>query len=462
MTHARSTPLTKLSILLLLIAFVLTGCGGNAAAEKLATTPVTINIWRVFDGDETLRTTMAAYQSIHPNVSFKYRELRLDEYEDELIRAFAEGEGPDIFSIHNTWIGSYESLILPMPPSVTIPYQEIRGTVKKEVVYTIQEEPTLSDRALKSNFVDVVVQDVLRDYKANNNTEEEKRIFGLPYSVDTLALYYNKDLLDAAGFPEPPRTWSTFQNQVSEIAKIGSDDEIQQAAAALGTSRNVERAFDILSLLMMQNGTPMTDSRGRATFFTQLEDDTYPAGQATRFYTDFANPLKEVFTWDESQADSYDAFVAGNVAFFLGYSYHAPLIRASNPKLDMAIAPAPQIDGGKTVNFANYWVETVAKSSDISDWAWDFILFSTDADQVGKFLEVAQKPTALRGLINDQIEDETLSIFAGQTLTAESWYQGKDAEVAEEAFLDLIDDFLSGAEQERALAEAQNKVNQTL
>ncbi|NQV90817.1 hypothetical protein HQ487_05450, partial [Candidatus Uhrbacteria bacterium] len=44
----------------------------------------------------------------------------------------------------------------------------------------------------------------------------------------------------------------------------------------------------------------------------------------------------------------------------------------------------------------------------------------------------------------------------------DSWYRGGDAHVAEEAFLDLIDEFLSGAEQERALKDAQNKVNQSL
>ncbi|NQV88920.1 MAG: extracellular solute-binding protein [Parcubacteria group bacterium] len=451
MTFFRSTRFVSLAVPLLLITFILTGCGGNAVAEKLATTPVTLKIWRVFDGDETFRTLMESYQALHPNVSFEYRELRLGEYEDELIRAFAEGKGPDIYSLHNTWIGAYSSLIKPMPASVTIPYSETRGTVKKEVIYTIQEEPTLSQRALKSDYVDVVAKDVIRDNK----------IMGLPLSVDTMALYYNEDLLDAAGIPLPPETWTDFQTQVTEIVKIGSKDEIVQAAAAIGTGKNVERSFDIVSLLMMQNGTQMTDSRGRA-LFGQETDSGFPAGQAMRFYTDFANPLKEVYTWNNEQRDSFDAFVSGNVAFFFGYAYHAPLIRAANGKLDFSITAMPQIEGGKTVNIANYWVETVAKSSNNSNWAWNFILFAADGDRVMSYLNAAQKPTALRGLINDQIEDNTLSVFVGQTLTAESWYKGKDAHVAENAFINLINAYLSGAEEERALADAQNKVNQTL
>ena len=451
----------SIAILLLPLVLLGAGCGGSSTAEKLATTPVTLTIWRVFDNDSTLSRAMSAYRALHPNVSFEYRELRYEEYEDELIRAFAEGEGPDIFSIHNTWLGKYESLIDPLPDSLTIPYSETRGTIKKETVYTIQEEPTLSQRSLKSQYVDVVVEDVIRSYKPSSKSEAEDRIFGLPLGMDSLALYYNKDLLNSANIPEPPSTWTEFQDQVSQLTQLSTGDAIVQAGAALGTSRNVERAFDLLSILMMQNGTQMTDSRGRATF-AQETDAGFLGGEATRFYTDFANPSKAVYTWNEDMPDSFDAFTSGSTAFFFGYSYHYNLIRTANSKLNLGVAPLPQIDGGKTVNYANYWVETVAKSTNAGDWAWDFVQFAAQEDQVTDYLEAAKKPAALRSLINSQLEDEVLSVFAGQTLTADSWYRGSDAAVAEEALLDLIDDFLAGEEQERSLKDAQNKVNQSL
>lgn len=451
------------NIIILMIPLLIlgAGCGGSSAAEVLASTPVKITVWRVFDDDSTFQGLMSAYQAVHPNVSFSYRELRFDEYEDELLRAFAEGEGPDVFSIHNTWIGEYESLIEPLPDSLSIAYSEVRGTIKKETIYTIEEEPTLSKRALEANYVDVVAQDVLRSYKASAKSEAEDRIFALPLSVDTLAMYYNKDLLDAAGIAEPPSTWTEFQDAVTLLTKIGSNGQILQSGAAIGTSQNVERAFDIVSLLMMQNGTAMTDSRGRPTFGNET-DAGFLAGEAVRFYTDFANPLKAVYTWNAEQQDSFDAFVNGNTAFFFGYSYHNAFIKTANSKLDFSVAPAPQIDGGKTVNYANYWVETVAKSSDAGDWAWDFVQFAAEEENVDSYLSASNKPTALRALIATQLENELLSVFSAQTLTADSWYKGSDAQVAEEAFLDLIDAMLAGNETQTALREAQNKVSQSL
>jgi len=445
-----------------LITLLGAGCGGPSSAQIAASKPVKLSIWRVFDAEDSLRPVMNAYQKVHPNVSFEYRELKSTEFKNELLRALAEGNGPDIFSLNSTWIGEYESLITPLPPSLKIPYSEVRGTLKKETFYTIKEEPALSMRALKTDFVDTVVQDVVRPYQPNAKAAVSDRIYGLPLSVDSLALYYNKELLNAAGFPEPPKTWAQFQEQASKLTRIGQTDQIIQSGAALGTAKNVERASDILSLLMMQNGTQMSDAIGRATFANPDAEREIVGLDAVNFYTDFANPTKQVYSWNKDQPSSFDAFAAGKTAFFFGYSYHASLIRAASPKLPFAIAPAPQIESGKTVNFANYWVDTVSKASNNIDYAWDFIQFETSAAQVPAYLKAAGKPTARRALITSQVDDEVLSIFATQVLTAKSWYRGKNALLAENALLDLITSVLAGEDAVRAIQQAQSKVNQTL
>ncbi|HBR81128.1 MAG: Extracellular solute-binding protein family 1 [Candidatus Uhrbacteria bacterium GW2011_GWE2_45_35] len=435
------------------------GCG-QSQAEKEAAAPVTLKVWSVFEDQEAFTSLMNAYRGVHSNVSFDFRVLRYDEYEKELLRAFATGEGPDLFSIHNTWIGEYEDLITPLPKSLTIPYTEITGTLKKEKVTVLREEKSLTEQELKNNFVGVVYNDVLRDYQPDPKKEAEKRIFALPLFVDTLALYSNTDLLNAANIAEPPTTWQAFQDQVKTLTKINTNGDISQSAAAIGTGENVERASDILAVLMLQNGSTM-EKGGHAIFSEKVTGDRYPASEALRFYTDFANPVKEVYTWTADMNDSYDAFTNGKTAFFFGYAYHQPLLKVDAPKLDFRISALPQIEVGKAVNLANYWVWTVAKASANSKWAWDFIQFASEKEQVAEYLSTSKKPTALRGLINEQAEDPEVNIFVSQLLTAESWYHGKDAGVVEEAFTDLIDSALSGDVLENLVKSAQNKVNQT-
>ncbi len=88
----------------------------------------------------------------------------------------------------------------------------------------------------------------------------------------------------------------------------------------------------------------------------------------------------------------------------------------------------PQIEGNPIdINFANYWVEVVSKKSKHTNEAWDFIHFATNQEQASNYLDKTNKPTAIRAIISKQeIENPELSIFANQTLTAKSWYQGNN------------------------------------
>lgn len=438
------------------------GCFGGGKTTTEAP-PITIDYWRVYDNDSAFTDIIRDYQALHPNVRINYRRLRAEEYETELIRAFAEGRGPDIFSVHNTKIGEFQSLMLPMPASVKIGFQEVLGTLRKQVVFTEREQPTLSQKALKQNFVEVVPGDVIRPYQANTSETPADRVFGLPLSVDSLALYYNQDLLNAAGIPQPPATWDEYQADVTKLTVLDADGKITQSGGALGATNNVERSADILSVLMLQNGTVMTN--GSAVTFNAIPKgsprDIFPAVDAVRFYTDFANPTKEVYSWNDTFDGSFNAFANGQTAFFFGYSYHAPFIKATAPKLNYGVAKLPQIAGGRQVNYGNYWVESVARNSDVSDYAWDFVQFATSETEAAKYLADTEKPTALRALINTQLNDEALGPFAEQVLTATSWYKGRDADAMEKALNDLADGVLAGGIPEDLVDQAAQIVSQT-
>lgn len=443
------------------------GCGGGGGSSS-SSSSVELNVWRVFDDDDTFETIISSYRLSHPNVKINYKKLRFEEYKDEVIRAIAAGEGPDILSVHNTWMGEFQDFLEPMPDTVTVSHVETRGTLRKETVMVTEEEPTMSMKALKQNFVSAVVDDVVLSYQPDPKVDPSDEIFGLPMSVDTLALFYNADLLAAAGIAEPPTNWKEFQDAVKALTSYDDEGDIRQSGAALGTSDNVERSVDLLSVLMMQSGTQMLDDRGRVVFDSIPEgtpDDVFPTLDALEFYTDFADPTKDVYTWNSDFPNSFEAFANGQTAMFFGYSYHIPLIRTAAPKLNFAIAPLPQISDESQLqqaNYANYWIEGVAKSSEFSDSAWDFVLYATDAKQVTSYLETANKPTALRSLITTQIDNEDLGPFAEQLLTAKSWYRGTDVEATEKAMNDLIDTIAAGPEDPvEEISDTASVVRQT-
>src|SRR3989339_884689 len=431
---------TKIITLSLLFIFLLTsGFGCKLVDQKTqeAMKPITLNYWRVWDGPDAFEEIFSAYKALHPFITINYRKLRYDEYENELLNALAEDRGPDIFSIHNTWLKKYKSKITPLPPTTTLAYPITQGTIKKEVIPQLRTTKSLNAKDIKNNFVNIVYRDVAGLIFNEATKKYEEKIYGLPLFVDTLAMYYNKDLFNNAGLAQSPAYWNNeFQQAVKKTTKQDTKGEIIQSGAGLGGSNNIERYSDILSVLMMQNGSVMADDDSRQVLFNQIppsfKDQSYNPGlEALRFYTDFANPAKEVYSWNKNLDDSLNLFAQGKLAIMFGYSYHLATIRAQAPKLNFAITKLPQIEGNTPVNFANYWVETVSSKSKYLNEAWDFIQFATKAEQAKTYLDKAKRPTALRALINEQIDDDDMGVFAEQVLTAKSWYHGADSAAAE-------------------------------
>lgn len=458
----------KIIVLVIVSSFVVTsgiGCKGGSQEAQEAAKPITLKYWRVFDDYSAFDQIIKDYRVAHPNIQFDYKKFRLEEYEEELLNAFAEDRGPDIFSIPVTWLGNYQAKLASLSANITLPYTEIQGTIQKEQVTVLKTKPSLNLRQLRDNYVETVYNDVTREVVSEDGKTKSLQIFGLPLSLDTLVLYYNRDLINSAGIARVPAAWSDFQQAVTRLTRLDKQGKILQSGAALGTSNNVERPFDILSMLMMQNGTQMTDESGWA-FFNEMPPNlsgrsTLPSEEALTFYTDFANPVKEVYCWNKEMPNALEAFAQGKTAFFIGYSYHLPQIRARAPKLNFGISRLPQV-GGQEINYANYWVEVVSKKSQSVDFSWDFVQFASDSKEVANYLASARRPTALRGLIEGQLQDLDLGIFASQVLTAKNWYRGKDAKVAEKAFEELIDSVANGIKIRDALDLAVAKINQTM
>lgn len=444
------------------------GCFGTSSSTATSS-KVTLQVWGVFDDDDAWKDIITGYKALHPNVTVEYTKLRFEEYKDQLVRAIAEGKGPDVMAVHNTWIHEFSDLLAPMPDAVTVAHVETQGTLRKEQVLVTTSESTMSMKTLKQNFIPAVVDDVVMPYQETEKSDPVDKIYALPMGVDTLGLFYNQDMLNAAGIPQAPATWADFQEAVKTLTKLDANGKVTQSGVGLGTSSNVERSSDILSVLMMQNGASMVDDRGRVSFNeipVGTPRDVNPALGAVNFYTDFANPTKEVYTWNESQSSSLDAFVNGKAAMFLGYSYHLPIIRTLAPKLNVGVAPLPQISTAgdvQQVNFANYWAEGVSRDSKYQDYAWSFIEYATDGNNVGSYLSQAGKPTALRSLISDQLNDENIGVFAQELLTAKTWYRGNDIDAAEAAMNQMIDDVLANTykDPQDAIDTAAKVVSQT-
>ncbi|MDE1970666.1 MAG: extracellular solute-binding protein [Patescibacteria group bacterium] len=381
-------------VLILILVLGFTGIIPGLRKKPSATRQISsLTVWGV--GDDK-----SVFDSIFPGfgVSITYVKKDYATYEQDLITALAAGEGPDVFMIHDAWLPKYQNLVTPAPADLITPL-----TVQKQ-------------------FPDVVSQDFIR----NGN------IYALPLSIDTLALFYDKDIFNGSFVSAPPRTWGQLETLATRLTKRDATGAITQSGIALGGSAtNVDKAADILSMLMIQNGSKMSDG---ASYTSALDTPlTIGGGQpgvdALKFYLQFADPHSSFFTWDTSQHYSIDAFsynpsVNNKVAMMINYHYQIPTLLAKNPNLNFGVATLPQQDSATEAQYAtypDYWGYAVSKASKDPALAWKFVLYLTAYNQAKTYLQNTHNPPALRALIQNDQNDPILSVFANQILIAKSW-----------------------------------------
>ena len=424
----------KITLLFLFVFIMSSGfqCTINPFAKKPAQlNPVKLTVWGVYENNDDLKILFDKYTQIHPTISFEYRKFRPDEYEKQLLEAWAEDRGPDIYFLPNNLIGKYQNKITPLPQQITLPYREVKsggiGSFQKtDIIDYVKKVSTISLNGLIQNFPEVIYRDNVKD----------NQIYGLPLSLETMALFYNKEILDNANIPLPPQTWIEFNDMVKNITLLDENNNFIQSGVALGAVDNITNASDIVALLIMQNGIPIVGDNNKISF--GQEDDLNLTVQAINFFNDFSNPIKEVYSWNKEQNEAIEAFKSGQTAFFFGYPNHIEEIQ-KNPKINFGVTKIPQISKNYNhVNLANYWVMTVSHKTISADPAWGFIDFAIQPENVKMYLEQTQKPTAIRSLIEEQKQNLKIGPFAEQILTAQSWYRGNDAEMAESYILNMI------------------------
>ena len=426
--------------------FFIAGCGLRATPPKRY--PIKLEVWGLFDDSDAFSAAIGAYQKANPNVTgINYKKLTPDTYQKDLLDALASGQGPDIILIQNTWLPSFEDKIVPVTPDI------------------------LTEQNYRAEFPDVVANDFI----------DQGKIYATPLSVDSLALYYNKDLFNQAGITAPPASWNDFTTEAKQLTKIDGTGNITQSGAALGTAYNIKRSTDILNLLMMQENTPMLDDRQSRANFDQGSvsasngNASYPGVAALTFYTNFAKTNSSFYSWNPNMHYSLDAFSEGTLAMMLDYSWDISTIRNKAPKLNFTIAPVPQLNPAAPVNFPNYWAFAVAKNKTSAmpvsgsqqpvqipntvraAEAWSFLKYLTDKpvaaagqnpstvfDPAADFLKKTGHPAARKDLIEKQKTDVDLGAFAAGNLVAKDWKEVNPPAI-ETIFASMIDSVNKGS-----------------
>ncbi|MBI5467398.1 MAG: extracellular solute-binding protein [Candidatus Kerfeldbacteria bacterium] len=429
------------AILLIPIVPIVLVVTGVLKKAPVTVTAVRLTVWGTEDTAANFAQLIAKYRQTRSYVTIDYVQMRSEDYYQQLLQAWAQGTGPDVFFVPSTWIGQMSQYSIPMPADLSIPQVIVtKGVLGNNAKVVVNQKAAPSLNALQDAFVDTVTGDVVRDGQT----------WALPLSMDTLATYYNKDLLNNAKIFEPAKTWSDLQNQIvsNHLTITDQNGRLAQSGVALGTVANLPHSTDLLTLLMMQNGAIMTSNDKQAHF-----QDT-PGLTALKFFLSFAQTKKVNYSWDANQPNALEAFLQGKVAYYFGSLSDRAQIAAS--QLNWGVGPMLHIrqsgdndalsNSERFIDAANYQVAMVSKASQLAGrdvYAWNFVEYSSEAGNVSAYLDPSGKLAAQKSVLVQQKDNPTLSVYAGQLLTARSWYHVNGGQTIEKYFQDLITGGLS-------------------
>ncbi len=455
------------AIILGILVAPLSGCiQKEQAPAKQKQQKIELVYYKLYDNDEVMTPLIQQYESDNPNVNIIYRKFTdPKEYENLIINELAEGEGPDIFSVPNYWFVRNVKKMTPMPENIM--------TAKK----------------FEDTFVSVAKNDlVLRD-----PADGKIKIFGIPLAVDTLALYYNKgsydDKIPSRG--KPAETWEGLKDDVFKLSKKdNSFERFEVAGIAMGRSDNIARAIDVLYMLMLQYKTNFYNANISSASFAAQQSSAAtgvslnPASEALNLYTSFALPSNKNYSWNAYLADAkspvkeMETFARGKVTMIFGYSYLYEQILAEIKDLQqkgvntidvkaVRIAPVPQVIDPKTstekrVAYASYYAETVSRTSQHPDVAWDFLNFISSKENLKYYNEKTHRPTSRRDMIDDQVKDPIYGVFAEQIGYAES-IPIYDADYYGDVFSKAIESVMTATVSSMdAIRTAEKAINEVL
>lgn len=271
--------------------------------------------------------------------------------------------------------------------------------------------------------------------------------FGFPVLVDPLVMFYNRDLLNAARVSTPPAVWEQFFGLAPRLSKVNTDFTLSQSFVAMGTYNSINYARHILSALFLQSGTPIVSSATgevRSVLDQRGTSGQQPvAAGALRFYTEFADPLKDAYSWSEGMGTSRNAFLNGKLAVYFAPASEGRTLSQEKPLLNFDVARLPQPETGTTpVTYGSVYAFSIPRLAPNPNGALTVAFALTNIDNAQFLADVADTAPARRDLLVEQ-DDPFLEVYYQSALISKPWLSPQPREI-DAVFSAMVDNVIRG------------------
>ncbi|GAB4575391.1 MAG: extracellular solute-binding protein [Anaerolineae bacterium] len=347
---------------------------------------VTIEYWQYnFPARvDAMNMLIEQFEAENPDIRVIHNsDIAYDNFRDELAAAAPAGVGPDVVTLFYGWIPSFvdAGYLVPLPQD-EFPHDWI--------------ESYFSPMVAESKFLD--------------------EYWALPTAVRSLALFWNKDLFEAAGLdPEqPPTTLDELVEMAQQLTVYddsGNKDILNIVSEGFAVGMTSQDHHWFREVLVRQFGGVPYSEDNRTVMWNSpegCEAFTY----LTRFEVEYKTGSDDLFT------NATDAFVNGNEALHIDGSFRLGTIARNNPDLNFGVAELPAGPDGERHTFGSYWTHGITRRAAADERRMEaatrFLKFITSAEAGSLWVEiVGELPAQLEAAQDeDLLADPELGPFA--------------------------------------------------
>ncbi len=370
-------------------------------------------VWGMIDSTAIAPVISAIARTEKGFSAVQYIQKDARSFESELLSAIAEGRSPDLIVLSHSLLVSY---------------------VPKLVPYTYKSFP---ERTFKDAYIDGADIFMLAD-----------GVYGTPFAVDPLVMYWNRDIFSSSGLANPPRTWETLVNEtVPAITRKNEQLEIMQSAVAFGEYNNVGYAKKTLSALLLQSGSSIVERRDRGysvTLNQGVANNIPPAQAVFSFYSQFVAPGSASYTWNRSLPNDRDQFLAGKLGLYFAPGSERVRLERENPNLNFDVAPIPQGAGATTLRtYGDFYAFAVPRASLNQQGAFAAMALLGSQENAYAIAAALDMAPVRRDDIAQGTTDTFEKIIYTAALMARGWYDPLPRE-SNEIFREIVEGISSG------------------
>lgn len=334
----------------LALALPLAACGDDGSGSG-ADGPVELIVFGDPDELAAYRTLVDAFQAGSDGEVELIETSDRDDLIARLSTSLAAGDPPDVFLMNYRYYGQFAA----------------NGSIQP-----------LDDRLADSTALDT---DEMYPVAVDAFSWQGEQLC-LPQNVSSLQVYYNRDLFERYGVPEPPADWTwndmlqaavTLTRDARGNQVVGTESDGQAVVDVYGLG--IEASMIRLAPFVWSNGGEIVDDPERPTRFTL---DTPEARQVLEDFLDLRLAYGVVPTDAEIESlDDETRFANGKLAMILSSRRSTTTFRTIED-FDWDVAPLPTY--GDQVGILHSDAYCITAQSERQDAAWEFLEFALDEE----------------------------------------------------------------------------------